>query len=82
MLSCVCMLLLAASALGHMDEVSLDAQWEQWKITHSKEYNGLVSACSCVLYFKGFKHKVTKCYTTQNRNRESLKDKGGFREKY
>ncbi|XP_026228393.1 cathepsin K [Anabas testudineus] len=41
MLSCVCVLLLAASALAHLDEVTLDAQWEQWKGTHSKEYNGL-----------------------------------------
>ncbi|XP_041798749.1 cathepsin K [Chelmon rostratus] len=41
MLQCVCVLLLAASALGHQDETSLDAQWEQWKTTHNKEYNGL-----------------------------------------
>ncbi|XP_035528700.1 cathepsin K [Morone saxatilis] len=41
MLQFVCVLLLAASALGHLDEASLDAQWEQWKITHRKEYNGL-----------------------------------------
>ncbi|KAM9309803.1 cathepsin K [Pholidichthys leucotaenia] len=41
MLSCACLLLLAASALAHLDEVSLDSQWEQWKSTHQKEYNGL-----------------------------------------
>nr|XP_046255797.1 cathepsin K [Scatophagus argus] len=41
MLQCVCVLLLAASALGHLDETSLDSQWEQWKVTHRKEYNGL-----------------------------------------
>ncbi|XP_044065451.1 cathepsin K isoform X2 [Siniperca chuatsi] len=41
MLQCVCVLLLAASALGHLDEASLDIQWEQWKVTHTKEYNGL-----------------------------------------
>uniref|UniRef100_G3PJL8 Cathepsin K n=1 Tax=Gasterosteus aculeatus TaxID=69293 RepID=G3PJL8_GASAC len=41
MLRCVCMLLLAASALSHLDQVSLDAQWEDWKITNQKEYNGL-----------------------------------------
>ncbi|XP_071391497.1 cathepsin K, partial [Centroberyx affinis] len=42
MLVCVCMLLLAASALGHpLDEATLDAQWEDWKITHRREYNGL-----------------------------------------
>lgn len=41
MLSCVCVLLLAATALGHLDEASLDAQWEEWKATHRREYNGL-----------------------------------------
>lgn len=42
MLQFVCVLLLAASALGHqLDEAALDAQWEQWKITHRREYNGL-----------------------------------------
>uniref|UniRef100_A0A1A7WES0 Cystein proteinase inhibitor protein salarin n=1 Tax=Iconisemion striatum TaxID=60296 RepID=A0A1A7WES0_9TELE len=41
MLSFVCISLLAVSALGHLDEAMLDAQWEQWKMTHSKEYNGL-----------------------------------------
>uniref|UniRef100_A0A3P8VNZ3 Cathepsin K n=1 Tax=Cynoglossus semilaevis TaxID=244447 RepID=A0A3P8VNZ3_CYNSE len=43
MLSCLCMLLLLASAaLSHLDEATLDAHWEQWKITHKREYNGLV----------------------------------------
>lgn len=37
----MCALLLVASALGLMDQVSLDAHWEQWKSTHRKEYNGL-----------------------------------------
>ncbi|XP_038550356.1 cathepsin K-like [Micropterus salmoides] len=41
MLQCVCVLLLAASALGRLDEASMDIQWEQWKVTHMKEYNGL-----------------------------------------
>ncbi|KAK9514360.1 hypothetical protein VZT92_027833 [Zoarces viviparus] len=41
MLPCVCLLLLAASALSHLDEASLDAQWEDWKTTHRREYNGL-----------------------------------------
>lgn len=41
MLQCVCALLLVASALGLMDQASLDTQWEQWKITHKREYNGL-----------------------------------------
>ncbi|XP_053182262.1 cathepsin K-like [Scomber japonicus] len=41
MLPCVCVLLLVASALAHLDEATLDAQWEQWKVTHRKEYNGL-----------------------------------------
>ncbi|KAM7382909.1 hypothetical protein PAMP_002604 [Pampus punctatissimus] len=41
MLPCVCVLLLVASALAHLDEAALDAQWEQWKVTHRKEYNGL-----------------------------------------
>nr|ACO82385.1 cathepsin K [Lutjanus argentimaculatus] len=41
MLQCVCVLLLAASALAHLDEAFLDAQWEQWRTTHRKEYNGL-----------------------------------------
>uniref|UniRef100_A0A667ZEY3 Cystein proteinase inhibitor protein salarin n=1 Tax=Myripristis murdjan TaxID=586833 RepID=A0A667ZEY3_9TELE len=43
MLPCVCVLLLAASTLGLQDEATLDAQWEEWKLTHRKEYNGLVS---------------------------------------
>ncbi|KAM7421571.1 hypothetical protein PAMA_015620 [Pampus argenteus] len=41
MFACVCVLLLAASALAHLDEAALDAQWEEWKVTHRKEYNGL-----------------------------------------
>ncbi|XP_030013938.1 cathepsin K-like [Sphaeramia orbicularis] len=42
MLRCVCVLLLTASALSlHLDEATVDAHWEQWKITHSKEYNHL-----------------------------------------
>ncbi|XP_070822589.1 cathepsin K [Chaetodon trifascialis] len=41
MLQCVCVLLLAASALAHLDEATLDAHWEKWKVTHKKEYNGL-----------------------------------------
>ncbi|XP_076593711.1 cathepsin K [Chaetodon auriga] len=41
MLQCVCVLLLAASALAHLDEATLDAHWEEWKVTHRKEYNGL-----------------------------------------
>ncbi|KAM6910416.1 uncharacterized protein FYW49_012343 [Xenentodon cancila] len=41
MLSPLCALLLAASALGHLDEAFLDQQWEQWKTTHRREYNGL-----------------------------------------
>ncbi|XP_068613083.1 cathepsin K [Brachionichthys hirsutus] len=38
---CVCVLLLAASALARLDEASLDSQWEQWKATQGREYNGL-----------------------------------------
>lgn len=41
MLSCVCVLLLAASALSHLDQAFLDTQWEEWKMTHRREYNGL-----------------------------------------
>ncbi|XP_059194931.1 cathepsin K [Centropristis striata] len=41
MLQCVCVLLLAASALSFMDEATLDRQWDEWKITHRREYNGL-----------------------------------------
>ncbi|XP_028325748.1 cathepsin K [Gouania willdenowi] len=41
MFSCVCALLLAAAALGHLEEAFLDAQWEDWKTTHRREYNGL-----------------------------------------
>ncbi|XP_030605588.1 cathepsin K [Archocentrus centrarchus] len=41
MLAFVCVLLLATSVKGHFDEASLDAQWEEWKSTHRKEYNGL-----------------------------------------
>ncbi|XP_075994397.1 cathepsin K-like [Genypterus blacodes] len=38
----VCVLLLAVSALAlPLDEATLDAQWEEWKITHKREYNGL-----------------------------------------
>ncbi|KAG7476007.1 cathepsin K-like [Solea senegalensis] len=28
-------------ALSYLDEASLDSQWEQWKLTHRREYNGL-----------------------------------------
>ncbi|KAF3839187.1 hypothetical protein F7725_017904 [Dissostichus mawsoni] len=41
MLQCVCVLLLAASALSHLDEATLDSQWEDWRSTHRREYNGL-----------------------------------------
>ena len=46
MLLCGCVLLLLGSTLAHpLDEVSLDTEWENWKTTHNKEYNGLVSIC-------------------------------------
>lgn len=46
MLQCVgVLLLLLALALGHLDETALDSHWEEWKVTHRKEYNGLVSVC-------------------------------------
>ncbi|KAM3613573.1 uncharacterized protein V6R79_001612 [Siganus canaliculatus] len=41
MLQWICLLLLAASALGHPDQALLDSHWEQWKLTHGREYNGL-----------------------------------------
>lgn len=42
MLLCACITLLLASALSFpLDEAALDAQWEQWKMTHRREYNGL-----------------------------------------
>ncbi|XP_066538545.1 cathepsin K [Hoplias malabaricus] len=35
-------LLLLSSTLAHsFDSVSLDSEWENWKVTHRKEYNGL-----------------------------------------
>ncbi|XP_058504544.1 cathepsin K-like [Solea solea] len=27
-------------SMSNSDEASLDSQWEQWKLTHGKEYNG------------------------------------------
>ncbi|XP_041843100.1 cathepsin K [Melanotaenia boesemani] len=39
MLSCVCVLLLAASTLGQLDEASLNNQWEEFKITMRREYS-------------------------------------------
>ncbi|XP_019719333.1 cathepsin K [Hippocampus comes] len=38
---CLGVFLLAVSALARLDQVTLDSQWEQWKITHGREYNGL-----------------------------------------
>ncbi|XP_061885692.1 cathepsin K [Entelurus aequoreus] len=38
---CVYLSLLAASALAHLDQVTLDGHWEEWKMTHEREYNGL-----------------------------------------
>ncbi|XP_061838846.1 cathepsin K [Nerophis lumbriciformis] len=38
---CVYLSLLAASALAHLDQVTLDGHWEEWKMTHGREYNGL-----------------------------------------
>lgn len=35
------LLLAAASTLGHLDQTELDSQWEEWKVTHKREYNGL-----------------------------------------
>uniref|UniRef100_A0A3P9MD48 Cathepsin K n=1 Tax=Oryzias latipes TaxID=8090 RepID=A0A3P9MD48_ORYLA len=35
--SCV-LLLLSASVMSQMDETTLDAHWEEWKMTHTKEY--------------------------------------------
>lgn len=48
MLVLACVLLIASSAQSHFDEASLDAQWEEWKSTHRREYNGLVSLC-CII---------------------------------
>ncbi|XP_075885396.1 cathepsin K [Nelusetta ayraudi] len=39
--SLLLLLLAAASTLGHLDQTELDSQWEEWKITHKREYNGL-----------------------------------------
>uniref|UniRef100_A0A3Q3IZW4 Uncharacterized protein n=1 Tax=Monopterus albus TaxID=43700 RepID=A0A3Q3IZW4_MONAL len=39
MLLIICVSLLAASTLGQLDRASMDAQWDQWKITHSKIYS-------------------------------------------
>ncbi|CAN9514429.1 unnamed protein product [Ophioblennius macclurei] len=43
--SCAFLLLLAAcssaAVLSFLDEASLDSQWEAWKSTHRREYNGL-----------------------------------------
>uniref|UniRef100_A0A667ZEP7 Cathepsin K n=1 Tax=Myripristis murdjan TaxID=586833 RepID=A0A667ZEP7_9TELE len=55
MLPCVCVLLLAASTLGLQDEATLDAQWEQWKLTHRKEYNGLVSGIRRAIWVKNMR---------------------------
>ncbi|XP_036828496.1 cathepsin K isoform X2 [Oncorhynchus mykiss] len=42
MLLCGCVLLLLGSVLAHpLNEMSLDAQWDSWKTTHLREYNGL-----------------------------------------
>ncbi|XP_035248384.1 cathepsin K [Anguilla anguilla] len=42
MLLCGTVLLLLASALAYTPEsLSLDSEWESWKTTHRKEYNGL-----------------------------------------
>ncbi|XP_012673532.2 cathepsin K isoform X1 [Clupea harengus] len=37
---CACLLLLG-TALAHLNTFSLDGEWESWKTTHRKEYNGL-----------------------------------------
>ncbi|KAM6967341.1 cathepsin K [Aplochiton taeniatus] len=42
MLVCAIMLLLLGSVLTHpLDEMTLDAQWQQWKTTYGRDYNGL-----------------------------------------
>ena len=69
MLRCVCLLLLAASALSHLDEASLDSQWEEWKNTHRREYNGLVSLCYSVLCVKGCR---PKSFAMQNKSTSRL----------
>lgn len=37
-------MLLAASALAHLDLSLLDSQWNEWKLTHRREYGSQVSA--------------------------------------
>ncbi|XP_063055372.1 cathepsin K [Engraulis encrasicolus] len=37
---CVCMTLVGA-ALAHLNHLSLDREWDSWKLEHRKEYNGL-----------------------------------------
>ncbi|XP_062394836.1 cathepsin K [Sardina pilchardus] len=34
-------LILLGTALAHPNNLSLDKEWEQWRATHEKEYNGL-----------------------------------------
>lgn len=37
------LMLLAASALAHLDLSLLDSQWNEWKLTHRREYDSQVS---------------------------------------
>lgn len=37
------LMLLAASALAHLDLSLLDSQWNEWKLTHRREYGSQVS---------------------------------------
>lgn len=51
-------LLVVWCGLAHtLDNLSLDEAWESWKITHRREYNGLVSSI-----LKGLTNKVKFCF--------------------
>ncbi|KAF6719123.1 Cathepsin K [Oryzias melastigma] len=38
MWSCVVLLLLSASVRSQMDETTMDAHWEEWRMTHKRDY--------------------------------------------
>lgn len=49
---------LVGAALAHLNHLSLDREWDSWKLEHRKEYNGLVGPVFSFMLSESFCARV------------------------